>query len=80
MFQRMKWWLNRKDAYRAVFKGPMGMAVIADLARLTKHTKRIHGERECGHRDVFIHILGMLDLSENDIRRSIQQHNQEDVD
>ena len=79
MLDRLKRWLNRKSAYQATFKGPMGEAVIADLARLTKHREQISGDRECGRRDVFIHIIGMLDLSEDDIRRSIQRQ-QEDVD
>lgn len=55
----------------------MGEQVLADLAILTKHTKMIHGDRECGRRDVFIHILGMLDISEDELRRSVQRREQE---
>ena len=78
MIDKIRRFMRRKQAYD-IFNTEQGQRVLADLCILCKYRERIHGERECGRRDVIVHILHMLNIDESEINRRIKQQ-QEDME
>jgi hypothetical protein len=76
LLDRVKNSLQRRSAYKDAFTSPSGQRILADLADfcgILKAAPYEHIERAEGRRDVYLHIVAILDMTPSDIRRIVEQ-------
>ena len=81
MFDSLKWFFRRKDAYARTFASPDGKLVLGDLIRFCCMNQEIHVPGDpydtahlAGKRRVGLHITSILNVGPEEIERRVQQH------